>query len=173
MSAASWANWSISIWLSALADFCPDELKLSGSSLAGLMHSVLEREACFRFRAKGYSMSPFIRHRDVLTISRSLSGKPATGDVAAVFDPATGRAIVHRIVARTAAGVMLKGDNCHETDGLFVPSAVIGIVVAVERDGKNVWFGGGPEKRLIAFLSRTKMQNVVLLPLLRRIKSLL
>lgn len=137
------------------------------------MRSVLERDSWFRFRAKGFSMSPFIRDRDILTISRSLSGKPSTGDVAAVFDQATGRTIVHRIVGRTAAGVMLKGDNCYEPDGLFADSAVLGVIVAVERGGKKVWFGGGPEKRLIAILSRNRIQNVFFLPLLRKIKSLL
>lgn len=150
----------------------PNELKLSGSSLAGLMCSVLDRDVGFRFKAKGYSMSPFIRDQDVITISRSLTKQPVTGDVAAVVNPTTGKAIVHRIVGKTTAGIIIKGDNCKEADGLFAHSALVGIVTSVERNGKRAWFGGGPEKKLIAFMSRTKLLTLLILPLLRRIKLL-
>ena len=44
------------------------ELQLSGRALAGLMKNVLARDLPFRFRARGWSMSPFIRDLDVITV---------------------------------------------------------------------------------------------------------
>jgi hypothetical protein len=144
------------------------ELKLSGSHLAGLMQVVLEKDACFRYRARGQSMSPFIRDKDILTLFPLGSVPVRLGEVAAALRPETGTVIVHRLVGRKGAGFILKGDNCHAVDGLFGPERVLGVVRIVERKGQRAWFCGGPERRLIALLSRFGVLNRLLLPFLRK-----
>ena len=146
------------------------EISLSGGQLAGVMRAVLEKGARFRFRARGFSMSPFIRDNDVLTLAPAGQRKPEVGDVAAAAHPLTGRVIVHRIVGRQRRGFIFKGDNCIEPDGIPGLTPILGVVCEVSRNGKTAWFAGGPEKRLIAFISRTGILNRVVLPVLRRLR---
>ncbi len=147
------------------------ELKLSGSGLADLMQSVLDRGASFRFRARGFSMNPFIRDKDVLTVSRDIGRPVEVGDVVAVINPGSGTLIVHRIVKKSVNGVLIKGDNCSKPDGMFALERIVGVVKTVERNGRAVWFANGPDKKIIAFISRTGLLNECLMPVFRRIKK--
>ncbi|MCF8025499.1 MAG: S24/S26 family peptidase [Desulfobacteraceae bacterium] len=137
-----------------------NEISLSGGDLAGLMQAVLEKNARFRFKARGFSMTPFIRDHDVITVA-AVKGGPAVGDVAAVVHPKTGTVIVHRIVGRKNQGFVLKGDNCADADGVFDRSRIIGVVCGVRRNNGAVWYAGGPEKRVAAFLSRSGINRGV------------
>jgi hypothetical protein len=154
-----------------LADFPGQELKLSGSALTKLTRAVLNKGASFRFQAKGFSMSPFIRDKDVITISQGQKTKPHIGDVVAVINPINGALTVHRIVGETEAGILLKGDNLETIDGIFARNEIIGLVTNIERNGKKVRFGSRPANRLIAFFSRTGTLKKLILPLLRKLKN--
>lgn len=154
------------------------ELKLSGSSLTGLMEAVLARGASFRFQARGHSMAPFIRDGDILTVAPVAADGGRIGAVAAIVNPARGSLIVHRIVDRTGqsgaeADFVIKGDNCRQADGAFAADSLAGLVTRVERRQKKAWYGGGPEKTFIAFLSRTGLLNTLILPVLRKTKNTL
>ncbi len=146
-----------------------DEIALCGGHLAGLMQAVLETNARFRFKARGLSMTPFIRDKDVLTLAPAAGNSPAVGDVAAVIHPGSGAVIVHRIVGKRNGAFLLKGDRCHRPDGLFAASRIVGVVREVRRNGRLVRFGLGPEKRLAAFLSKTGLLNRLMLPVARRL----
>ena len=126
---------------------------LSGGGLLELMSATLRRGACFRFTARGFSMDPFVRDGDVLTVG-PVRGRPALGRVVAVRDPATGRLVVHRVVARGSGGVLVRGDGAGQADGVAGPGDVLGQVVAVERRGRRVRLGSGPERRAVSALSR-------------------
>jgi signal peptidase I len=145
------------------------ELKLSGSDLHGIMFSVLEKGTAFRFRAKGVSMSPFIRNGDILTIARLDDGGARPGDIV-VVNHAGRSVIVHRVIKASAKDIILKGDNCSIADGTFVYTSIVGKVTTIERDGRKVGFHSGSTGRLIAFVSATGLLNGVLLPFLRRMK---
>jgi hypothetical protein len=226
-------------------------LSLSGAALLALARDVLARGAQVRFRARGSSMSPFIRDRDILTLAPVLtlvgSGLPACDDAfvrhqpgvspasleppiprahpdpapadsrgagppacdhrpsgrwrrararlfpsktashnppvaqtasnqgpkadeKAALAPATppphihfgdvlafdsaGRLIVHRLVRIAPGQYLLKGDNNPQPDGWFPADAILGRVVRVERAGRRIRLGLGPERALIAVLSR-------------------
>lgn len=129
------------------------EYALSGSGLLELMSAALARGASFRFTARGFSMDPFVRDGDVLTVSR-LRSRPGLGRVVAVRGPATGRLIVHRVVAHASGGVLVRGDGAGQADGVAPPRDVLGVVVDVERGGRRVRLGCGPERLPIAALSR-------------------
>jgi len=150
-----------------LSDQAAYELKLSGSGLADLMQSVLGRGVSFRFKAGGFSMTPFIRDKDVLTVSGATASETGVGDVVAAVSPVTGWVNVHRVVRNTRQGFLIKGDNCSEPDGLFARNAIVGVITSVERNGKKVWFGNGIGKKIIAFTSRIGVLNRLILPFLR------
>ena len=59
------------------------ELPLSGQALLELMRAVLARGVPFRFCARGWSMAPFIRDGDVITVSRFRHDLPDIGEVVA------------------------------------------------------------------------------------------
>ncbi len=145
------------------------ELLLSGPALVGLMRAVLARGRSFRFCARGWSMSPFIRDGDVITIApvqpKSRARASGVGQVVAFLNPSSQRLVVHRVIGRREAGFVLQGDNMQ---GSVVDQAgasdVIGRVVRVERGRRRVWLGLGPERHVIAGLSRAGL----LLPILLR-----
>jgi ribosomal protein S18 acetylase RimI-like enzyme len=136
------------------------ELHLSNLGQLELLRAVVEKDAQFRTTARGFSMQPFIRDRDVLTISPMHDG-PSIGEVVAFTQPDTGKLAIHRIVGQTDKGWLIKGDNCLEPDGVVAAAVMIGRVSRVERGGREIRLGMGRDGRLIAALSRHNM----LLPL--------
>ncbi len=128
-----------------------DELRLSNPAQLELLRGMEERGVPLRTTVRGFSMSPFIRDRDVLTIA-PLNKKPlSVGQVVAFSHPENGMLVIHRIVKHTGAGWLLKGDNCPETDGLVTEDRIIGRVTRVERNGRKVRLVAG--SKFIAFLS--------------------
>ncbi len=133
------------------------ELALDGESLTSLMRDVLMKGRPFRFRARGWSMSPFIKDGDTVTVRPLRPSEPASGDVVAFLFPATGKAAVHRVVKVEGGRFVVKGDNVAEGDGEVGRESILGIVSGVERDGRRVKLGRerGLGGALVAGLSRT------------------
>jgi hypothetical protein len=148
------------------------ELSLSGTSLVDLFRAVLEKGVRFRFQAKGFSMSPFIKDGDVVTVSPLSDRSPGIGDVVAFIHQGTGKLVVHRLVGKRGDSYLIKGDNSPETDGLIPKANILGCVRKVERDGKKVFLGIGPERFLIAFLTRTGLLFPLLVPVWRLIRPI-
>ena len=88
-----------------------DELSLSGPAFVELIRAVLDRGVPFRFKAKGLSMHPFIRHGDVITITPLSENLPRYGDVVAFVRPRTFALVVHRVVGKRDGAFLIKGDN--------------------------------------------------------------
>jgi phage repressor protein C with HTH and peptisase S24 domain len=133
------------------------ELPLSGESLAGLMRAVLDKGKPFRFEARGTSMEPFIRDRDVLTVAPLAASRPKPGDIAAFVHPASGGVRVHRVVKVEAGRCFLKGDNALDTDGALTRDMILGLVVRLERGGRARAVGPSPGATVIAWLSRSAL----------------
>lgn len=111
-------------------------------------------------------MSPFIRDGDVITIAPFINRKPGLGEVVAFTRPDTGNLVVHRIVALGGNFAQISGDSIQDKpDGIFPINALLGRVIRVERNHKRIWLGLGPERYLIAWLSRARL----LIPLRNRI----
>ena len=166
------------------------ELRLSGPALVDLMRAVLARGRAFRFRARGWSMSPFIRDGDVITVARLQprpgsanvppgSSSPAEhapsgracgiGQIVAFASPVSQRLVVHRIVGRRESSFLVQGDGMGGAlADVASPGDIVGRVVRIERGRKRVWLGLGPERYGIAVLSRAGL----LLPLLKRASML-
>ena len=136
------------------------ELPLSGCALLELMLAVLGRGVPFRFRARGWSMVPFIRDGDVITIAPFQEKNPNLGDIVAFTRPTESRLVVHRIVNRRGSAFIIQGDSVPDhPDGAIPAEELLGKVIRIERNSHRVWLGIGPEKILIAWLSRKNFLN--------------
>ena len=102
-------------------------------------------------------MLPFIRTGDIVTVA-PLDGRARVGDVVAFVGPAQ-ELVVHRVVARHPATYEISPDNTGALHDPATPDvvpfrAVLGVVTKVERDGRRVHLGLGPERLLIVALVR-------------------
>lgn len=121
-----------------------------------LLKAVTEKGKLFRFKAPGFSMHPFIRHEDIITVAPLPAGGPVPGDIVAFVRPDIGKLIVHRVIAKTDDGYLIKGDNTENPDGIIPAANILAIVVRVEHKGKNkVVTGIGFGRKPIASLSRS------------------
>lgn len=130
------------------------ELRLSNLGQLELLRGMHERGVPLRIMVRGSSMHPFIRDRDVLTIAPLDSRDPRAGEVVAFTHPVTGRLVIHRVIKETDRGWLLRGDNCSKSDGEVTKEQIIGRVTRIERGGREVGLGLGPERKLIALLNR-------------------
>lgn len=139
-----------------LAPYCArgSDLPLSGAALRELLQGVLSRGVPFRFCAGGGSMAPFIRDGDVIFVSPLRADSPGVGEVVAIVHPQTEKLIVHRVIGRRDSGCLIQGDNGETGEGLVPMRNILGRVTRVERNGRKVLLGLGPERLAIAALSR-------------------
>lgn len=119
-----------------------------------LLKAVMEKGRPFRFTAPGSSMFPFIRDLDIITIAPLSGSCLSLGDVVAFILPDTGNLVVHRIVKREPNAFLIRGDNRAGPDGLVPRANILGTIIRVERNGRNITAGLGGERRLIAVMSR-------------------
>jgi hypothetical protein len=129
------------------------QLSVPGPALIELLRATLVEGTPFRFRARGFSMDPFIRDDDVITVSPLVDHPPGPGDVVAFVQENAERLLVHRVIRVKESSYVIKGDNSAGAYGLIPGSNILGWVKKVERNNKRVFLGFGPERVLIAFLS--------------------
>jgi len=146
---------------------------IDGESLLFLMQEVLSKGASFRFQARGWSMTPFIRDGDVVTVAPSAKIRPSFGRVVAFIHPDTGRLVIHRVIDRHGSAFLIQGDNASgHPDGFVYVPAILGCVTQVVRRNRRVYMGLGVDGYIIAVLSRNGyIQNII--SRLRAIKHLL
>jgi hypothetical protein len=138
---------------------CPT---ISGEELIELMKAVHGKNAPFRFRAGGFSMNPFIKDGDIITISPQGQTPAGRGDIVAFLHPVTGKLLVHRIIGNDGSFMRLRGDNATIEDGLVPLPDILGKVIRVERDGEDVCLGLGIEKHIISKLSERSLLSGLL-----------
>jgi len=155
-------------------EFVPriEDRSLSMPALVELLRAVLDRGAQFRFEAPGFSMSPFIQDGDTITVAPLAGASPRRGDMVAFLRPDSGKVVVHRVVGKQDGAFLIQGDNAEETDGPVLAASILGRVTEVKRDGSPIRLGLGPERYIIAGLSRWGLLRPLLLwgwPLVRPI----
>lgn len=121
-------------------------------------------------------MRPFLFGGDLLEVEPISPAQLAIGDIVLVRTPA-GEMLAHRIVRITGHGESrrfdLKGDANLRLDRQVAPADVLGIVVAVIRDGRRIPLDHGWRRvagRLWAWLTPVRPSTY---PLLRRAWRLL
>jgi len=130
------------------------ELSLTGSVFIELLQATLAKGVPFRFRARGFSMDPFIRDGDVITVSPLGEDSPGLGDVVAFVQREIEKLFIHRVIRIKENSYFIKGDNTRGVGSPVPPANVLGLVTRVERGRKRVFIGLGPERFLIALLTR-------------------
>ncbi len=145
------------------------ELVLSRQALTELMSAVLETGKPFRFQARGWSMSPFIKDSDVISITSIGENEPRMGEIVAFKRPGSGEVVVHRLIGTSGSDWIIQGDNTPDQEFEKIPPEnILGLVTRVQRNGKDTWFGAGPERYPIAWLSRSRLLG----PFLKRARSI-
>ena len=125
------------------------ELNLSNIGQLELLLAMVESGVALRTTARGFSMQPFIRDKDVLTISPIKDMQPSLGDVVAFTHPDTGRLAIHRIIGRTDDGWLIRGDNCPDPDGVVEPKKLSAVFAALnDGERKRIWESGKLENSL-------------------------
>ncbi len=130
------------------------DLPLSNEVQLDLLRTMMQRELSLRIRVRGSSMTPLIRGGDVVTVSPMGDRPPQVGEVVACVLPGSGRLALHRVVGQGEQGWSVRGDSCRESDGVVATDSILGRVVRVERNRREVSFGTGKAARGIALLSR-------------------
>jgi len=148
------------------------DVPVSGPALVDLLQAVLAKGAQFRFRAAGFSMAPLVKDGDVVTISPLQERPPGLGDVVAFIHPGSGKLCVHRVVRKKKDSFFIRGDNAPVPDGLVRKADILGRVTALERNGRRIYLGLGPERVLIALLSGRGPLSSPLLPLWKLVRPL-
>ena len=128
---------------------------ISGQDLVELMRGVLDKGANFQFRAKGWSIVPFIHSGDRITITPLTLEKLGISKVVAFINPTSCRLMVHRIVGKRGETFLVHGDNeSGKPEGWVNRQYILGCVTQVNRNGRRVFLGLGPERALLAFFTR-------------------
>ncbi len=110
-----------------------ETLNLKREDFASIAQEVLGRGRTLRFKAKGGSMSPFIRNGDVVEVVPS-KGKINLGDVV-FYCSSNGNPVVHRVIQRGKKSIITKGGSVPSSDQPIFSKQVLGRVVAVEKNG--------------------------------------
>ena len=121
----------------------------------------------------GNSMAPFIRHKNLLTISPA--GNPnipiRTGDIVVAANRKKARIIIHRIIQIKTDHYLLKGDNLKNPDGWFNRSDIIGKIIKIENKYGRGYTPRSWQNRIIALASRFNAIRSRLLPGLSFLKT--
>jgi hypothetical protein len=108
-----------------------------------------------RIKARGGSMLPFVRGGDVVIVAPTPPSAVSVGDVICYESP-PGRLFLHRMIRRQGDRFLTKGDALRFSESIDAP-AVLGTVVAIERDGRVAGWDSGPARcrnRAVAFMTR-------------------
>mgnify|MGYP006292170793 FL=1 len=130
------------------------ERLLPSRAFVELIRAVLNKGADFRLRAKGFSMYPFIREGDLVTVAACAADKIRRGDVVAIPHPEYGNLIIHRVVRIKHGYVKTKGDFNPVSDGWMLKEHIIARVVRVQRQEKEVRHAPTLIQQCIVLLSR-------------------
>ncbi len=141
-------------------------ISLTSPVIMGLIEAVHERGLAFRFPAPGFSMTPAIRNNDIITVSPLKNFLPRRGDVVAFRHPERAQMLVHRVLHVRGRKYLIKGDNCPSADGWIPAVNVLGLITAVERQGKPCFW---PNRSLPSRFTDIYLGFYPLWPPLRRV----
>jgi hypothetical protein len=95
-------------------------------------------------------MAPFVRGGDLATLEPAREA--SLGEVVIrLCGPE--RLLLHRVVARPGVEPLTRGDATHEPDPPLAAGELLGRLSRVERQGRRLRLGLGPERLLLAWLS--------------------
>ena len=145
-------------------------LNLKREDFASIAHEVLDRGRALRFKAKGGSMSPFIRNGDVMEVV-PVKGKINFGDII-LYHSSCGSPVIHRVIQRNKESIITKGDSVPSSDHQVLFKHVLGRVVAVEKNGWRIRLDTPVGRLLNILLALISPFSSLIYPSLKFIKPL-
>ena len=125
------------------------ELKLDDDDFAGLSAQILRQGDSFQFRARGSSMTPFIRDGDLLTIAPVDVADLQIGDVV-LYRTRHDRVVAHRVAGRALEDGELvletRGDARLDSDSPVPADCVLGRAVRLQRGARVLTLDRGPRR---------------------------
>lgn len=126
-------------------------LSLDGENFAGLTSEILRRGGIVRFRARGASMQPFIKDGDIVEVRPLHKKSIRLGDVV-LLKSDKAQILIHRIVRVTRTDrtktFISKGDALFTTDGIIAEDQILGCVVALKRENRDIMLSGAYKRFL-------------------------
>jgi len=147
-----------------------ETLNLKREDFASIAQEVLGRGKTFKFKAKGGSMSPFIRNGDVVEVV-PVKGKINFGDII-LYHSSCGSPVIHRVIQRNKESIITKGDSVPSSDQPIFSKQVLGRVVAVEKNGWCIRLDKPVGKLLNIILAKISPFSFLIYPSLKFIKPL-
>ena len=143
-------------------------LNLKRRDFASIAQDVLGRGRTLRFKAKGGSMSPFIRNGDVVEVV-PVKTKINLGDIV-LYRSSYGNPVVHRVIQRSNESIITKGDSLSSSDQPVLSKQVLGRVVSVEKNGWRIRLDTPMGKLINVLLATISPFSFLIYPPLRLVK---
>ena len=143
-------------------------LNLKRDDFTSIAQEVLGRGRILKFKAKGGSMSPFIRNGDVVEVV-PLKGKINLGDII-LYRSSYGNPVVHRVIHRNTESILTKGDSVPNSDEPILSKQVLGRVAAIEKNGWRIRLDKPVGKLLNIILATISPFSFLIYPPFRLVK---
>jgi len=128
-----------------------------------LAQEVLSRGHCIRVKGRGQSMYPLVRTGDTLDIEPKDPGELKIGDII-FYRRFCGDYVAHRLIKRNGPSTLLtKGDNHYYYDMPVPVDAVLGRVIRIEKEDRQLILSGniaGILGRISAWLARGRSRKM-------------
>ena len=117
------------------------DIQLNQVEFESLAAEILSAGQVLRFRAKGSSMSPFIRNGDIIEVLPGSGSSIRRGDVV-LCRKLSGKLFAHRVIRTYQTGdsrkLIVQGDALSHPDGEIDSGQVLGRVITVEHNCKKL-----------------------------------
>lgn len=117
------------------------EINLDRNDLELLADGIMRKGGSFNFKARGFSMYPFIHDGDILTISPVSTNEIKSGDII-LYKSFDNRIVVHRVIGKTKINnheiLKVRGDALMGAPEYILTSQVIGKAIKQRRNSNVV-----------------------------------
>ncbi len=107
-----------------------------------LSREILRQGGCFRFQARGWSMVPFIRDKDILTVAPATIESLQIGDI--IFYSKNSALFAHRLIKKKKVSnglyLLTRGDIQATLSRPVWPEQILGKIVVLKRGRKKINF---------------------------------
>lgn len=138
-----------------------------------LSKDILNKGACLRFRAKGWSMFPAIRDGDILNTEPVKAKEIRLGDII-FYRTANERVIAHRVIRQSFSNdgpiLIARGDSTVGKGERVSLEDILGRVITIERNGRKIRSDSRIGRLMGIFFANLSPFSKWIYPPLRKIK---